>query len=85
MWQSHIVRRKKGITEIEKEGQGKAFLARQARIYSRAGGNDLRRICGLSETLLWIQLVAEGSSSQRRTLGVAMTKARYNFVEGSPF
>ena len=39
----------------------------------------------LTEPLLWIQLVAEGSSSKRRALGVAMAKARYHFVEGSPF
>ena len=43
------------------------------------------RICGLTEAFLWIQLVAEGSLSKRRALGVAMAKARYNFVEGSAF
>ena len=40
---------------------------------------------GLTEPLLWIQLVAEGSSSKWRAFGVAMAKARYNFVEGSAF
>jgi len=40
---------------------------------------------GLTEPLLWIQLVAEGSLSKRRALGVAITRARYNFVEGSAF
>ena len=43
------------------------------------------RICGLTEAFLWIQLVAEPSLSKRRRLGVAITKARYNFVEGSAF
>ena len=42
-------------------------------------------MCGLTEPLLWIQLVAEGSLSFQRALGVAMAKARYNFVEGSAF
>ena len=41
--------------------------------------------CGLTELLLWIQLVAEGSLSNQRALGVAITRARYNFVEGSVF
>ena len=40
---------------------------------------------GLTEPFLWIQLVAEGSLSKRRRLGVAMAKARYNFIEGSAF
>jgi hypothetical protein len=40
---------------------------------------------GLTELLLWIQLVAEGSLSKRRAFGVAMAKARYHFVEGSAF
>ena len=42
-------------------------------------------MCGLTEPLLWIQLVAEGSPSFQRALAVAITKARYNFVEGSAF
>ena len=42
-------------------------------------------MCGLTESLLWIQLVAEGSPSKRRGLGVAITRARYHFVEGSAF
>ena len=40
-------------------------------------------MCGLIEAFLWIQLVAEGSLSNQRALGVAITRARYNFVEGS--
>ena len=40
---------------------------------------------GLTEPLLWIQLVAEGSSSTWRRLGVAMAKVRYKNVEGSVF
>ena len=39
----------------------------------------------LTEPLLWIQLVAEGSLSKRRRLGVAMAKVRYKNVEGSVF
>jgi len=39
----------------------------------------------LTEPFLWIQLVAEGSLSKRRALGVAITSARYNNVEGSVF
>ena len=46
-----------------------------------AGGGFL----GLTEPLLWIQLVAEGSSSTWRRLGVAMAKVRYKNVEGSVF
>jgi hypothetical protein len=45
----------------------------------------LKRICGLTEALLWIQLVAEGSASTWRALGVAMAKARRVNVEGSVF
>ena len=41
--------------------------------------------CGYSEPLLWIQLVAEGSLSNQRGLGVAITKARRVNVEGSAF
>ncbi|MBQ2200711.1 MAG: hypothetical protein II415_10470, partial [Bacteroidaceae bacterium] len=40
-------------------------------------------IWGLTEPFLWIQLVAEGSSSTWRAFGVAMAKARYKNVEGS--
>ena len=43
------------------------------------------RSFGLTEPFLWIQLVAEGSLSNWRGLGVAITKARYNFIEGSAF
>ena len=42
-------------------------------------------MCGLTEPFLWIQLVAEGSAFRWRRLGVVITKARYNFVEGSLF
>ena len=45
----------------------------------------LNRKCGFTEPFLWIQLVAEGSSSKRRALGVAMAKARRVNVEGSAF
>ena len=40
---------------------------------------------GLTEALLWIQLVAEGSASTCRAFGVAMAKARRANVEGSVF
>ncbi len=40
-------------------------------------------LCGLTEALLWIQLVAEGSSSTWRAFGVAMAKVRRVNVEGS--
>jgi len=39
----------------------------------------------LADAELKVQLVAEGSLSKRRGLGVAITRARYNFVEGSAF
>ena len=42
-------------------------------------------IWGLTELFLWIQLVAEGSPSKRRALGVAMAKVRRVNVEGSAF
>ena len=48
-------------------------------------GDWLNRSFGLTEPLLWIQLVAEGSPSQRRAFGEAMTKARRVNVEGSVF
>ena len=38
---------------------------------------------GLAETLLWSQLVAEGSSSTWRAFGVAMAKVRRVNAEGS--
>ena len=44
-----------------------------------------KHMCGLTNALLWIQLVAEGSLSKWRALGVAITRARYIFVEGSAF
>ena len=43
------------------------------------------RSFGLADAELKVQLVAEGSLSNQRALGVAITKARYNFVEGSAF
>ena len=46
-------------------------------------GNYQKFMFGLTEPILWIQLVAEGSPSKRRGLGVAITRARYHFVEGS--
>jgi hypothetical protein len=46
-------------------------------------GNFPKRMWGLAETLLWSQLVAEGSSSTWRAFGVAMAKARRVNVEGS--
>ena len=42
-------------------------------------------MCGYTEAFLWIQLVAEGSPSTWRALGVAITKARRVNVEGSTF
>ena len=41
--------------------------------------------CGLTEPLLWIQLVAERSLSSQRAFGVAMASARRDNVEGSTF
>ena len=50
----------------------------------RGGFRDcLRCMCVLTEALIWIQLVAEGSSSTWRAFGVAMAKARKNNGEGS--
>ena len=46
-------------------------------------GDCLRCMCVLTEALIWIQLVAEGSSSTWRAFGVAMAKARKNNGEGS--
>ena len=37
----------------------------------------------MTEPILWIQLVAEGSLSNQRALGVATTSARHVNVEGS--
>ena len=48
-------------------------------------GDYLNLMFGLTEAFLWIQLVAEGSLSSQRALGVAITSPRYNFVEGSVF
>jgi len=45
----------------------------------------MHRMCELTDPFLWIQLVAEGSSSKRRALGVSITSPRYNNVEGSAF
>ncbi|MBQ5460314.1 MAG: hypothetical protein IIT55_00610 [Bacteroidaceae bacterium] len=50
-----------------------------------AFGDSQNHICGLTEPLLWIQLVAEGSASTCRAFGVAMAKARRDNVEGSVF
>ncbi len=54
-------------------------------VFEGSLGNFQKRICGLTEPLLRIQLVAEGSSSTWRAFGVAMAKVRYHFVEGSAF
>ena len=40
-------------------------------------------MCGYTEPLLWIQLVAEGSLSNQRALGVAITSPRRVNVEGT--
>ena len=52
----------------------------------------MQRIWGLSEahegtycSVLGIQLVAEGSASNQRGLGIAITKVRHNNAEGSAF
>ena len=42
-----------------------------------------KHICGYTEAFLWIQLVAEGSSSTCRAFGIAMAKVRRVNVEGS--
>ena len=54
-------------------------------LFVRICENLLTHFRGLTEPLLWIQLVAEGSASQRRTFGEAMAKARRVNVEGSVF
>ncbi|MBQ2586111.1 MAG: hypothetical protein II570_04225, partial [Bacteroidaceae bacterium] len=61
------------------------FDAVQVRIDRSAFGDCLKHIFGLTEAFLWIQLVAEGSLSSWRALGVAMAKARRVNVEGSAF
>ena len=38
---------------------------------------------GFDETFIDVQLVAEGSASNRRGFGVAIAKVRRNHVEGS--
>ena len=48
-------------------------------------GDLLKHIWGLTEPFLWIQLVAEGSSSTWRAFGVAMAKARRVNDESSTF
>ena len=45
----------------------------------------LKRSFGLADAELKVQLVAEGSSSKRRALGIAITRARRVNVEGSAF
>ena len=40
---------------------------------------------GFTEAFFWIQLVAEGSLSNRRAFGVSMAKVRQVNVEGSAF
>ena len=40
---------------------------------------------GLTAAFLGIQLVAEGSASNQRGLGIAITKVRHNNAEGSAF
>ena len=43
----------------------------------------MKWIRGFDETFFYVQLVAEGSASNRRGLGVAIARARRNYVEGS--
>ena len=62
-----------------------AFVAVLQWIISITSVDYQHRICGLTEPLLWIQLVAEGSASSWRTFGVAMAKVRRVNVEGSAF
>ena len=50
-----------------------------------AFGDFQKLILGLTEPLLWIQLVAEGSASTWRAFGVAMAKVRRVNTEGSAF
>ena len=61
------------------------FAKAHVRIFQSVLRDCLKFMCGLTEPILWIQLVAEGSSSTWRAFGVAMAKVRYNFVEGSVF
>ena len=53
------------------------------RIFWSTLGDYQNHICGLTELFLWIQLVAEGSSSTCRAFGIAMAKVRRVNVEGS--
>ena len=48
-------------------------------------GDFQKLMVGLTEPLLWIQLVAEGSASTWRAFGVAMAKVRRVNTEGSVF
>ena len=45
----------------------------------------MQRFRGLSEAFFCVQLVAEGSLSNRRAFGVAMAKVRHNNAERSAF
>jgi len=63
----------------------RGFTEPLARRKPNASEDCQRRLFGLIESFLWIQLVAEGSLSKWRALGVAMTKARRVNVEGSMF
>ena len=50
-----------------------------------ACGDCQKQFLGLTEPLLWIQLVAERSPSNQRAFAVAITNLRYNFTEPSTF
>jgi len=63
----------------------RGFAKANVRIFRSVLRDCLKRMCGLTEPFLWIQLVAEGSLSTWRALGVSITKARRVNVEGSAF
>ena len=75
------------ITMLLKSNLGKRGMGswRGLGIWRGTFGNYQQRMCGLTESLLWILLVAEGSSSTWRAFGVAMAKVRRVNIEGSPF
>ena len=56
-----------------------------ARRKPTACGDCEKQFLGLTEPLLWIQLVAERSLSFQRALGVSITSARRVNVESSTF
>ena len=63
----------------------RGFTEPLARRKPNALGDYQKRLFGLTEAFVWIQLVAEGSPSTWRAFGVAMPNLRRVNVEGSVF